>query len=219
MVSVKICGITTPEALNVAVESGADYIGFVMHPPSPRHLLPEAAAALAAQLPDRVSSVVVCVNPSDALLDDIARHAAPRFLQLHGEESPQRVQEIKARYGMSIIKALGVATVQDLAHCSRYANVADMLLLDAKPPTPDMPGGAGKTFDWSLLHGFTSPLPWFLSGGLNAENLAQAIHTTRATLVDVSSGVESARGVKDGDKIRSFLNLAHSLQSQDIFGG
>lgn len=213
MVSVKICGLTTSEALNVAVESGADYIGFVIHPPSPRHLLPEAAATLAAGLPEHVSSVVVCVNPSDTLLGDITRLVRPRFIQLHGDETPQRVQETKSRFGIPIIKALGIATAEDLAHCSRYADCADMLLLDAKTPTPDMPGGAGKTFEWSLLRGFTSPQPWFLSGGLNAENLAEAIHTTGATLVDVSSGVESVRGVKDNDKIRAFLKFAHSLET------
>lgn len=212
MVSVKICGITTTDALDVAIKSGAEYVGFVAHPSSPRHLPPLSVAELSAKLPDGVSSVVVCVNPSDTFLDEISRYVSPHFMQLHGNESPQRVQEIKTRYDTPIIKALSIATALDLAPASRYAGCADMLLLDAKTDDVSMPGGAGKSFDWSLLQGFNSPLPWFLSGGLNAENLADAVRISGAALVDVSSGVESSRGVKDLHKIRAFLDTARSLR-------
>lgn len=207
-VKVKICGITTKEAAEAAVESGTHYIGFVIHPPSPRALTASQAATLKARIPPHIKTVAVCVDPSDALLAEITEILAPGFLQLHGGETPERTAEIKRRFHIPVIKGLGIRSAADLDAIPDVAAYADMLLLDAHADSPEMPGGTGRVFDWSLLAGRTIPLPWFLSGGLNAANLVEAVRATGATLVDVSSGVESSRGVKDPDKIRAFLRLA-----------
>lgn len=212
-IKVKICGLTTPAAVTAAVEGGADYIGFVIHPPSPRAITTDKAAALKALLPKSVKSVAVCVDPSDPLLTEITETIAPDYLQLHGAETPERVAEIKRRFSTPIIKGLGIRTSADLEAALAFADCADMLLLDARSDSPEMPGGTGHSFDWTLLAGHTFPLPWFLSGGLNEANLAAALRTTGTSLIDVSSGVESSRGVKDLNKIRSFLKLAHSLET------
>lgn len=209
---VKICGIKSHAALEAAVLGGAHYIGFVIHPASPRHISPESAAELKAALPRGIKSVAVCVNPSDALLEEITHTLNPDFIQLHGSETPQRTHEVKERFGMGVIKALGIRQGEDLDTVYDYADSADMLLLDARSDNPEVPGGTGHSFDWTLLAGHHFPLPWFLSGGLSEANLINAVHTTGATRVDVSSGVEKSRGIKDPLRIRSFLTAAHTLE-------
>ncbi len=209
---VKICGITTHDALEAAISCHASYVGFVYHPASPRHVPLEKAAALISALPASVASVLVCVDPEDAQLDEISQTLSPSYLQLHGAETPERVAEIKETYGIPIIRALGVRQAEDLEAAEAYASYANMLLLDARSDNPDIPGGTGHCFDWSLLAGHHFPLPWILSGGLNEGNLSNAVHMTGATMVDVSSGVEKSRGVKDPLKIRSFLTAAHTLE-------
>ena len=209
---VKICGIKSHAALEAAVLGGAHYIGFVIHPASPRHIGPEAAADLKAALPRGVKSVAVCVDPSDTLLEDITHTLNPDFIQLHGKEPPQRAREVRERFGTGVIKALGIRQAEDLNAAIDFADSADMLLLDARSDNPDIPGGTGHSFDWTLLAGHHFPLPWFLSGGLNEANLINAVHTSGARMVDVSSGVEKSRGIKDPLKIRSFLTSAHTLE-------
>lgn len=191
---------------------GANFVGFVVHPPSPRHIAPEHAAELKALLTREIKSVAVCVDPTDALLENIIQELAPNFLQLHGKETPERVAEIRQRFGTPVIRALGIRQTEDLDAAYDFADCADMLLLDARSENPEIPGGTGHSFDWTLLAGHSMPLPWFLSGGLNEGNLANAVHSTGATMVDISSGVEKSRGVKDPLKIRSFLTTAHILE-------
>ncbi len=205
MISAKICGLSTPETLAAAIGGGASHVGFVFFPPSPRNVTPEQAAALAAQVPSQVAKVGVLVDPDDALLD--AAIAAGRLdaIQLH-RTPPQRAAAIRARFRREIWAAIPVKTRADLDAGRHFAEAADRLLYDAK--TPDdapHPGGMGLRFDWALLDGIRHPLPWALSGGLSPANVADAIARTGATLVDVSSGVESAPGVKDVDKIAAFL--------------
>ncbi len=209
---VKICGIKTQDALEAAVLGGAYYAGFVLHPPSPRNLSIRTARELRRELPSSVKSVIVCVDPSDALIQEIADVISPDFIQLHGGESPSRVTEIKQRFALPVIRAFGILQAEDLRAISAYEEVADMLLLDARSDNPDVPGGTGHSFDWRLLAGQRISVPWFLSGGLNESNLSTAIHASGARMVDVSSGVEKTRGVKDPIKIRSFLTAAHTLE-------
>ena len=209
-VSTKICGLSTAEALDAAIGSGAAHVGFVVFPNSPRHVDPERLAALAARVPDRVRRVGVFVDPDDELLT----RAAPFLdvIQLHGRETADRVATVRARFGREIWRAVPVRTRADLAAAHQYRGAADRLLYDAKPPAgADLPGGLGLRFDWRLLDGFDHPLPWALSGGLDQANLAEAVAVTGARLVDVSSGVESAPGVKAVDKIAGFLQAAAQL--------
>ncbi len=207
----KICGLSTAGNVEAVIAGGASFAGFVVHPPSPRNITPAHAATLRALLPADIHSVVVMVNPSDALLKEVVEVVSPAYLQLHGNETPQRVAEVKEQWEIPVIKALSVRQIEDLDAGLNYADSADMLLLDAPSNNPDMPGGTGHHFDWSLLAGRHISLPWFLSGGLNESNLFNAIHSTGAQMVDVSSGVESTRGVKDNDKIRAFLSMANTL--------
>ncbi|MBY8821180.1 phosphoribosylanthranilate isomerase [Sphingomonas colocasiae] len=201
----KICGLSTPETLDAAIANGAAYVGFVFFPPSPRHLDPERASALAARAPGHVRKVGVFVDPDDGLID-AAIAAGIDTIQLHGKESPARAAAIRARTGLELWKAVPVRTAADLAPTTGFRGAADHILYDAKTPdTALLPGGMGLRFDWKLLHGFVHPLPWALSGGLDAANVGDAIRTTGATLVDTSSGVESAPGIKDVDKIAAFL--------------
>ncbi|WP_170367903.1 phosphoribosylanthranilate isomerase [Ruegeria arenilitoris] len=209
-ISVKICGLTAPEHVRAAVEAGARYIGFNFFPKSPRYAPIAQAAALASDVPVGVAKVALAVNFTDAQLDEIVAGVPLDMLQLHGAESPERVAEVKSRYGLPVIKAIGVAEAEDLAAIDLYSDVADQLLVDAKPPkNSELPGGNGLPFDWRLLAGRKYwRTPWMLSGGLNPGNVAEAIRMTGARQVDVASGVESAPGVKDPCLIRSFIEAA-----------
>lgn len=201
-VQTKICGLTTPETLDAAVAGGASHVGLVFFPPSPRNLAPEQAAGLAARLPTHVGKVGVFVDPDDALLA-----ATVPFLdavQLH-KVTPDRAAAIRARHARPLWIALPVRTRADLAEADAWRGLADRIVYDAKTPDGALPGGMGLRFDWRLLDGFDHPAPWALSGGLNPDNVVEAIGTTGAPMVDVSSGVESAPGVKSVDKIAAFL--------------
>ncbi|WP_010185838.1 phosphoribosylanthranilate isomerase [Sphingomonas sp. PAMC 26605] len=207
----KICGLSTPETLDAAIDGGASHVGFVFFPPSPRTLSRERAAQLAARVPAHVQRVGVFVDPDDALLESAIGAGHLDVLQLH-KTAPARSAAIKARTRLPIWSAVAVRTRADLGEAASYGGVADRILYDAKtPPGAALPGGMGVRFDWSLLEGFRHPLPWLLSGGLDPVNLREAVTITGATLVDVSSGVESAPGIKDVTKIRAFLGAVHEL--------
>ena len=211
-VEVKICGLKTPAALEAALAGGADYVGLVFFPPSPRNVAPETAAALAAKARGRARIVALTVDPDDALLDAIVAAAAPDLIQLHGDETPERVAEVRARWGRRIIKAVPVETAGDVQEARRYQAVADLVLFDARAPaTSTRPGGNGAPFDWRSLLGLEDGLPFVLSGGLTPDNVADAIRLTGAAVVDVSSGVESRPGEKDPDLIRRFLRAAKGV--------
>ena len=210
---VKICGLSTPATLEVALAHGADYVGFVVFPPSPRNVSLETAANLAGLARGRASSVVLLVDADDGLIDSVTRQIAPDLLQLHGEETPARVAEIRARWNVPLIKAVKVESAGDARGALAYAQAADLILFDAKPP-PDAtrPGGHGATFDWSAIDNVSREIGDFmLSGGLTLDNVAAAIAATGAPIVDVSSGVEKRRGEKDPDLIRRFLRAAKGL--------
>jgi phosphoribosylanthranilate isomerase len=212
MVRAKICGLSTAATLDAAIAGGASHVGFVFFPKSPRNLDIPRAEELAARTPAHVVRVGVFVDPSDDMLERIVPAARLGAIQLHGGETPARVSAVKARFGLETWKAVAVRTRADLASAATFHGAADRILYDAK--TPDgatLPGGMGLRFDWTLLRGFAHPLPWILSGGLDAGNLAEAVAISGATLVDVSSGVESAPGVKDVDKIAAFLQSAELL--------
>ncbi|MEJ2035048.1 MAG: phosphoribosylanthranilate isomerase [Maritimibacter sp.] len=205
-IRVKICGLSTAETVAAAVEAGAGYIGFVFFPKSPRNVSIEAAAELAADIPPGVAKVALVVNPDNETLDAITARVPLDMLQLHGAESPARVAEIRARYGLPVMKAVGISGPEDLAKLEDYMPVADQILVDAKPPKGgDLPGGMGVPFDWQLIAGRHWQKPWMLAGGLNAQNIALALRLTGAKQVDLSSGVESAPGVKDEALIRAFF--------------
>ncbi|MBM3536136.1 MAG: phosphoribosylanthranilate isomerase [Alphaproteobacteria bacterium] len=204
----KICGLKTPETVAAAVEGGASYIGFNFYPRSPRAVTPEAAARLAALVPASVAKVALVVDADDALIDTIAGALAPEILQLHGSETPERVAAIRVRTGRKVMKALAIATPADVERMRAYEFVADLLMFDAKPPPGGLPGGNGLPFDWRLLKDERWSRPWLLAGGLTPENVAEAIRSTGATQVDVSSGVEDRPGVKSPEKIRQFLAAA-----------
>ncbi|WP_238367303.1 phosphoribosylanthranilate isomerase [Mesobacterium pallidum] len=204
-VRAKICGLTTPEHVAAAVEAGAAYVGFVFFPKSPRNISIEAARDLAIDVPPGVAKVALTVNADDALLDAITAAVPLDMLQLHGAESPERVAEVRARYGLPVMKAVGVADAEDLPKIATYEAVADQILLDAKPPKgADLPGGNGLAFDWRLIAGREWVKPWMLAGGLTPENVAEAVRLTGARQVDVSSGVERAPGEKDAALIAAF---------------
>lgn len=210
-VAAKICGLSTPETIDCAIRHGAAHIGLVFFPPSPRNVVPEIAAGLAARVPDHVGRVGVFVDPDDATVDRAVAAAGLTALQLH-KVTPARASTLRARTGLPIWSAVAVRTAADLTEAARFDGAADLILFDAK--TPDgarLPGGMGVRFDWALLRGFAHRQPWALSGGLDAGNLTEAVRMTQATLVDVSSGVESAPGVKDMDKIAAFLKAASQL--------
>ncbi|MFV0410433.1 MAG: phosphoribosylanthranilate isomerase [Paracoccus sp. (in: a-proteobacteria)] len=206
MAQVKICGLTQPEHVAAAVEAGAAFAGFVFFPKSPRHLSAAAAAPLALDVPPGVARVGLFVNPDDALLDEVLAQVPLDIIQLHGGESAERVAEIRSRVGLPVMKAVGVAGPEDLDALWDYGLVADMLLVDAKPPKDAaLPGGNGLAFDWRLLIGRKWLKPWMLAGGLTPDNVAEAVRLTGARIVDVSSGVESAPGEKDPALIRAFI--------------
>ena len=212
--TIKICGLKTPDALDAALDAGANLVGFVFFPPSPRHLGLEAARALAAQVRGRAGKVALTVNANDQTLDDIVEALKPDMLQLHGTEPPERVAVVRSRFGLPVMKALPIATRADLSPIRSYAKVSDRLIFDARAPQEaTRPGGLGKPFDWTLLQGLNPGVPYLLSGGLDATNVAEALRITRAPGVDVSSGVERAPGVKDPEKIRAFIHAAREAQA------
>lgn len=205
-VHVKICGLTSQESVAAAVAAGARYVGFVFFPRSPRHLQLASAAELAASVPEGVCKVALTVNAEDEELDRLVDTVPLDMLQLHGGESPDRVAEVRARFGLPVMKAVGVADETDLPELADYLRAADQVLVDAKPPrNADLPGGNGLAFDWRLIAGRRWPVPWMLAGGLTPGNVAEAIAMTGARQVDVSSGVENAPGVKDAGLIRAFI--------------
>lgn len=211
-VNVKICGLTTVEAVQDTVAAGADYIGLVFFPKSPRNLDFDTAQRLAQQVPSHVKTVALMVNPSDDFLRVLLEHVDIDILQLQGSESAERVREIKELSGKPVIKALGVSSQDDLATLESYKGLADQILLDAKAPKDaDRPGGNGASFDWSLLTDTSIDVPWMLAGGLTIENVKEAITVSHARQVDVSSAVESAPGVKDKEKVRAFIAAAKSV--------
>ena len=206
---VKICGLSTPDTLDAALDAGADMVGFVFFPPSPRNVSLDGARALGARVRARALKVALSVDAGDAFLAASIAALAPDILQLHGHETPARVEAVKARFGLPVMKAIPVETASDLAAVATYACVADRLIFDARAPrAATRPGGLGRAFDWRLLESLDSPLPFMLSGGLDAENVAEALKVTRAPGVDVSSGVERAPGDKDPDRIRAFVAAA-----------
>jgi phosphoribosylanthranilate isomerase len=208
---VKICGLSTVEAVNAAVEAGADMLGFVFFPPSPRHIGYGVARELAVVAGSRALKVALTVDADDTLFDAMIDALAPDILQLHGHETPERVAAIRRRFGLPVMKAIGIATLDDLGGLARYAGVADRVLLDAKPPKEaTRPGGNARAFDWSLLGDASLPPQWMLSGGLDIGNIAEAIRLTAPPGVDVSSGVESAPGVKNPNLIRAFIKRARA---------
>ena len=208
-VIVKICGLSTPEALDVALEAGADMVGFVFFAPSPRHVTFERAHALTSRVLERAQKVALTVDADDALLDAVIEALQPDMLQLHGVESPARVEAVRRMFGLPVMKALPISAKNDLDGIVRYAGIADRLLFDARAPREaTRPGGLGRPFDWHLLENLDPGVPFMLSGGLDAANVGEALRITRAPGVDVSSGVERAPGEKDPDKIRAFVRAA-----------
>ena len=212
-VSVKICGLTEAAGLSAAVEAGARYVGFVFFPKSPRNVAPEQAAALAAEVPAGIARTGLFVNPDNDALNTVLESVPLDLIQLHGAETPDRVAQVRALTGLPVMKAVGAAEPADLNQLWDYGLVADMLLIDAKPPKDaELPGGNGLAFDWRLLVGRKWLRPWMLAGGLTPENVAQAVRLTGARQVDVSSGVESAPGVKDPAKIAAFVQAAQGVK-------
>ncbi|HTZ02141.1 MAG TPA: phosphoribosylanthranilate isomerase [Xanthobacteraceae bacterium] len=211
--TIKICGLTTSEALDVALDAGADMVGFVFFPPSPRNISLKIAAALEGRVRGQARKVALSVDADDTFLSLVVDALGPDMLQLHGHETPLRIAAIKARFNLPVIKAIPVETKSDLAAIPRYAAVADHLLFDARAPREaTRPGGLGKAFDWQLLQGIAPGVPFMLSGGLDAGNVGEALRVTGAPGVDVSSGVERAPGEKDPDKIRAFVRAARAAQ-------
>ena len=209
--TIKICGLRTPEALDASLHAGADMVGFVFFPPSPRHVDFEAARELGARVNGRALKVALSVDADDEWLAASIAALAPDLLQLHGKETPKRILAVKTRFGLPVMKAIAVETRDDLRCIADYAEVADRLIFDARAPRDaTRPGGLGKPFDWQLLKNLDPRVPFMLSGGLNHDNVAEAIQITRAGGVDVSSGVERAPGEKDADLIRSFIRAARA---------
>lgn len=211
-VSIKICGITSPRMAEEVVALGCEYLGMVFYPRSPRNVTPAQAGEITRAAARRLKTVAVTVDADDALIDAIVKAAAPDAIQLHGNEPPERLPVLRARHpSLSIIKAISVRTSDDIAAARRYEPLADMLLFDAKPPQgSDLPGGNGLAFDWMLLQNRDIGLPWFLSGGLNSENVGEALRMSGAKMVDISSSVESAPGVKDAALMRAFVEAARA---------
>lgn len=207
---VKICGLKTPNAIKAAAAAGASHIGLNFFPPSPRSITPEAAKELARYVPDGVKVVALVVDADDALFDAIWTNLHPDIFQLHGKESPDRVREIKARYGVSVMKVIRVAEAADARTAEAYDGIADFILFDAKPPKDKdkLPGGNGLIFDWMALKAYRGKTPWMLAGGLDAANVAEAIRVTGAKAVDTASGAEDASGIKNPEKIRAFVSAA-----------
>lgn len=206
---VKICGLSSPAALDAALAAGADLVGFVFFPPSPRNVTPDAAGELGRRVRGRALKVALTVDANDALIEAIVALLAPDMLQLHGKESPDRVAALRRRFGLPVMKAIAVETRADVAAVERYRGVADRLLFDARAPREaTRPGGLGRPFDWRLLQDIAAGPDYLLSGGINIDNVAEALAITGAPGVDVSSGVERAPGEKDPDRIAAFIRVA-----------
>ncbi|MBA8877811.1 phosphoribosylanthranilate isomerase [Phyllobacterium myrsinacearum] len=213
---VKICGLKTDEAVAAALDEDASHIGFIFFPKSPRNIDPAMAGRLRQAAKGRAKAVAVTVNADDAALDAIVAAMQPDMLQLHGDESPERVAGIKQRYGLPVLKALSVRERRDLDAIAAYIGIADQFLFDAKPPKgSDLPGGNGIAFDWTILSGLDASIDYMLSGGLNVGNIAEALKATNARGIDISSGVESAPGVKDVSLIREFFRVVRAAKSAD----
>lgn len=211
--TVKICGLSTPETLDVALQAGADMVGFVFFPASPRHISLETARELGRQAKGRAVKVALTVDADDATLANIVETLRPDILQLHGRESVARLRDIKQAFGLPVMKAIPVERPEDLTTLAGYAAVADRILFDARAPKgATRPGGLGAVFDWHLLEKLDLRLPFLVSGGLNADNVADAVRITRAGGVDVSSSVERAPGVKDPELIRAFIRAARATE-------
>ena len=212
--TVKICGMNSQTAVNAAIASGVDYLGFVFFPPSPRSLTPEFASSLMEERSDDFKVVAVVVNPSDKLLEEITNHLAPDIFQLHGSETAEDITNIKQKFNTKIIKAIKISKLEDFEEVSKFDKVADFLLFDAAAPentTHSLPGGNGISFNWNWLSDASLETPWFLSGGLNISNINEAIKITGATAVDVSSGVEDKAGIKNNKKIIEFMKTVRTL--------
>lgn len=210
----KICGLSTPESVDVAVAEGAALVGFVFYPPSPRFVTLEQAAALARRVPERVRRTALLVDADDAFIQQLVRQVPLELLQLHGAETPARVAAIREMTGKQVMKVIHLAEAADLAAVEPYLQVVDRLFFEAKPPASlknALPGGNAVSFDWTLLAGRRFPRPWMLAGGLTPENLKEAVATSGARSVDVSSGVERSRGIKDPARIKAFLEAARGL--------
>jgi len=202
--AIKICGLTTAETLEAAIRARADYVGFNFFPPSPRFLSLKEAPAMAARAEGRIARVGLFVDAADETIAETVAAAKLDALQLHGGETPERAAQVKARFGLPVWKALSVASETDVARAHAYAGAADLILFDAKTPKGTLPGGMGLSFDWSLVANWKGPIAWGLAGGLTPDNVAEAVRQTGAPLVDTSSGVESASGIKDSDRIAAF---------------
>lgn len=214
LIDTKICGVTTPDALAAARDNGAAYVGFIFYPPSPRYLPPAEAAALARES-GLCRAVAVTVDLDDRALAEIVETQAFDLLQLHGQEPPERVADVRARFGLPVMKSVAVAGPDDLSRADAYREAADRLLFDAKPPKDKadaLPGGNALAFDWQLLAGRDWPLPWMLSGGLTADNVAEAVRISGARAIDVSSGVEERPGLKSPARIEALLQAVRALQ-------
>ncbi|MDE2329311.1 MAG: phosphoribosylanthranilate isomerase [Bradyrhizobium sp.] len=215
--TVKICGLSTPETLDAALQAGADMAGFVFFPPSPRHIGLETARELGRRAKGRVTKVALTVDADDATLADIVEALQPDILQLHGKENAARLRDIKRAFGLPVMKAIAVEIAADLAVLSGYAAVADRILFDARAPKDaTRPGGLGTTFDWHVLENLDLALPFMVSGGLTADNVAEAVRITRAGGLDVSSGVERAPGIKDPEMIRAFIRAARAIEEMTV---
>ena len=208
--AIKICGIASPAALDAVIAARADYAGLVFFPPSPRNVTLADAAALGARAAGRIGRVGLFVDADDALLADAVAAASLDAIQLHGKEPPERAAQLRARFGLPVWKALSIASADDVARAAAYVGAVDLVLFDAKTPKGTLPGGMGLSFDWSLLSAWKAPCAWGLAGGLTADNVAEAVRRTGAPLVDASSGVESAPGVKDADKVAAFCAAVRS---------
>jgi len=210
-IRVKICGLKEPAHVAAAAEAGAAYVGFVFFEKSPRNVSIAQARDLAVEAPMGVAKVALTVNADDAFLDNLVETVPLDMLQLHGSESPERVAEVRARFGLPVMKAIGIADAEDVAKIDTYGSVADQLLVDAKPPKyAELPGGNGLSFDWRLVNRKYWPRPWMLAGGLTADNVAEAVKMTGARQLDLSSGVERAPGVKDVGMIRTFMKAVQN---------
>ena len=208
--AIQICGIASPAALDAVIAARADHAGLVFFPPSPRNVTLADAAALGARAAGRIGRVGLFVDADDALLGEAVAAASLDAIQLHGKEPPERAAELRARFGIPVWKALSIASADDVAKAAAYVGAVDLVLFDAKTPKGTLPGGMGLSFDWSLLSAWKAPCAWGLAGGLSADNVAEAVRRTGTPLVDASSGVESAPGVKDADKIAAFCAAARS---------
>ena len=216
-VNVKICGLTEAAGVAAAAAAGARYVGFVFFPKSPRNVSFEQARALALSVPEGIAKVGLTVDADDAMLAELLDRVPLDMLQLHGSESPERVAHLRARFGLPVMKAVGVATADDLPALARFAQVADQLLVDAKPqPGAELPGGNGLSFDWRLIAGRRWACPWMLAGGLTPDNVANAIRLTGARQLDVSSGVEAAPGRKDPALIARFIESAQQAVAAPV---